>query len=323
MTTLEELEEQIFDTITSLRNSKKQPNEDTIYCTISKTKTLNKEILRQALNKLVSSKKMKVKLHNGKNSYYIENNSFHEDKNKYQEIEDVKDLFTSNHEPALPQDDIETPKRRTLVINEIGNNDEIYDLHKYVQSLATEMEAMKSFIKEQFCLLKKSISEINSTTDVTDNSITEITDLLRKHIEFLLQENACKNTIIQILAENQQHASNTKEVVSSESFKTVKSNFIRNRCKPKSPNVVLSNQCDTLYPTDDSEESDSSSDAETLSSGSTLSNIRNYSNSKKKKRQHKKRKINNSTAGEILMEKHNESHAIHKRKQISQQTQTH
>ena len=92
---------------------------------------------------------------------------------------------------------------------------------------------------------------------------------------------------------------------------------------PKSQSVVCSNQYDTLYPTDDSDESDSSGDVETLSSGSTLSNISNYSNSKKKKRQHKKRKINNSIAGEILTEKHNESHAIHKRKQISQLTQTH
>ena len=259
MATVEELEEQIFDTITSLRNSKKQPNEDTIYCTISKTnttKSLNKETLREALSKLVSSKKLKVKLHNGKNSYYIENDSFHEDKSKYQEIEDAKNLFTSDHETALPQDDIETPKRRTLV-------------------------------------------------------------------EFLLQENASKNTIIKILAKNQQHASNTKEMVSSEPFKTVKGNFIKNRYKPKLQNVVCSNRYDTLYPTDDSEESDSSSDAETLSSGSTSSHISNYSNSKKKKRQHKKRKINNSRAGEILTEKHNESHEIHKRKQILQQTQTH
>ena len=93
MATVEELEEQIFDTITSLRNSKKQPNEDTIYCTISKTKatkSLNKETLREALSKPVSNKKLKVKLHNGKNSYYIENDSFHEDKSKYQEIEDAK-----------------------------------------------------------------------------------------------------------------------------------------------------------------------------------------------------------------------------------------
>ena len=224
-------------------------------------------------------------------------------------------MFTSDHETPIPQDDIQTPKRRTLVINEIRNKtDEIYDLHKYVQSLATEMEAMKLFIKEQFYLFKKSISEINSNTDATDNSITETTDLLRKHIECLLQENAFKNTIIKILAENQQHASNTKEVVSSESFKTVKGNFIRNRYKPKSQNemIVCSNRYDTLYVTDDSDESDSSSDAETLSLGRTSSNMSNYSNSKKKKRQHKKRKINNSTAGETLTEKHNESHAIHK-----------
>ena len=182
MATVEELEEQIFGTITSLRNSKKQPDEDAIYCNISKTKTtksLNKETFREALNKVVSSKKLKAKLHSGKNSYYVENDFFHKDKNKYQKIEDVKDLLTSDHETALPPDDIETPKRRTLVINEIGNNDEIYGLHKYVQSLDTEMEAMKLFIKEQFCLLKKSTSEINSNTDATDKSITETTDLLR------------------------------------------------------------------------------------------------------------------------------------------------
>ena len=71
MTTVEELEEQIFKTITSLRNSKKQPNEDTIYCIISKTKTtksLNNETLQEALNELVNSKKLKVKLHNGSQS---------------------------------------------------------------------------------------------------------------------------------------------------------------------------------------------------------------------------------------------------------------
>ena len=179
------------------------------------------------------------------------------------------------------------------------------------------MEAMKLFVKEQFCLLKKSISEINSNTDVSDNSITRTTDLLLKHIQFLLPENVSKNTIIKILEENQQHGSNTKEVVSSESFKTVKGNFIKNRYKPKSQNVVCSNRYDTLYPTDDSEESDSCSDAETLSSGSTSSNISNYSNIKKKKRQHKKRKIKNSRVGEILTEKQNESHEIHKRKQIT------
>ena len=130
MATLEELEQQLFNSIASLRNRKKERNKDTIYFMISKTKTtnksLNKETLPEELNKLANSKKLKVKLHNGKNSYYIENDSFHEDKNNDQATENVKDLFTSDHETPLPQDNIETPKRRTLVINEIGNNtDEI------------------------------------------------------------------------------------------------------------------------------------------------------------------------------------------------------
>ena len=104
-------------------------------------------------------------------------------------------------------------------------------------------------MKEEFYLPKKSIPGTNSNTDATNNSINEPADLHRKHNEFLLQENASKNPTIQILAENQQHASNTKEADSSESFKTVKGTL--NRCKPKSQNVVCSNRYDTLYPTVD------------------------------------------------------------------------
>ena len=115
-------------------------------------------------------------------------------------IENVKDLFTSDHETPPPQDKIETPKRRTLVKDVIENKtDEIYDLQKYVQSLATEVEMMKLFMKEEFYLPKKSISEINSNTGATNNSITETTE----------------NTLIKILAENQKHANKTNEIDSS------------------------------------------------------------------------------------------------------------
>ena len=104
-------------------------------------------------------------------------------------------------------------------------------------------------------------------------------------------------------------------------MKTVKGTFIKNRYEPKPQKVFCSNRYDTIYSTDYSNESDSCCDTETLSSRSTSSNSSNYSKSKKKKKQHKKRKINNSTAGEILTEKHNENQAIHKRKQISRKTQ--
>ena len=60
------------------------------------------------------------------------------------------------------------------------------------------------------------------------------------------QTTIIKNTIIKILAENQQHANNTKELDSSESFKTVKGTFIKNRYKPKSQNFVCTNRYDTL-----------------------------------------------------------------------------
>ena len=67
-------------------------------------------------------------------------------------------MFTSHHETPLSQDYIEIPKKRTIVITEIeSKTDKIYDLHEYVQSLATEMEAMKLFLKEEFYFHKISI----------------------------------------------------------------------------------------------------------------------------------------------------------------------
>ena len=94
-------------------------------------------------------------------------------------------MLQSDNETPLPQDHIETPKRRTLVSNEIENKaDEICDLHKYVQILSTKVETIKLFVKEHFYLLKKSISEINSNTDKTDN--TKAKYLLHKDNEFLL-----------------------------------------------------------------------------------------------------------------------------------------
>ena len=114
---MEELEEQVFNTIASFRNSKKQHNEDTNYCITSK--------LRQRLVHI--------------------------------------SLWDS-----LSQDYIEVPKKKTIAINEIeSKTDKIYDLHEHVQSLATEIQAIKLFLKEEFYLLKMSISKFNRNTDAT------------------------------------------------------------------------------------------------------------------------------------------------------------
>ena len=63
-------------------------------------------------------------------------------------------------------------KKRTIVINEIeSKTDKICDLHEYVQSLATEVEATKLFLKEGFYLLKMSISKINRNTDAKKKAL--------------------------------------------------------------------------------------------------------------------------------------------------------
>ena len=132
-------------------------------------------------------------------------------------------MLTSDSEASIPQDNLDTPRRRTLEINEKENKtDKICDSHKYVQSLATEREGIKLFNKEKFYLLAQLVSEINSNTDTTDNTVTETTDLLYKQNEFFLQKNKSKNTIIKFLAKNRQQRNNIKKVNSYESFKTVK-----------------------------------------------------------------------------------------------------
>ena len=63
-------------------------------------------------------------------------------------------MLTSDSEASIPQGNLDTPKRRTLEINEKENKtDKICDLHKYVQSLATEREGIKLSNKENFIYL--------------------------------------------------------------------------------------------------------------------------------------------------------------------------
>ena len=76
-------------------------------------------------------------------------------------------MSTPETETPLPQHNIETPRNRNFVINEIEN------MRKYVQSLATEIKAVKLVMKEQLDLLKTSNSDINSNTDTDDSTGTK------------------------------------------------------------------------------------------------------------------------------------------------------
>ena len=86
--------------------------------------------------------------------------------------------------------------------------------------------------------------------------------MLRKQNYFLLQQNASKNAIIKLLAENQQYANNTKEADSKLSMVLIQN------CQRYFYKKTLQAKM-TIYPRDDSDGSDFSSDAETLPSGIT------------------------------------------------------
>ena len=72
---MEKLDNLIYDTISTLRSNKKQPNENAIYSLISsKLGSLSKYKLEERLICLVNEEKLKNKPHSGKNSYYLETN---------------------------------------------------------------------------------------------------------------------------------------------------------------------------------------------------------------------------------------------------------
>ena len=74
---MEQLDNLIYDTISTLRSNKKQPNENAIYFLISsKLESLSKDQLEERLSYLANEEKLKNKPHNGKSSYYLETNRF-------------------------------------------------------------------------------------------------------------------------------------------------------------------------------------------------------------------------------------------------------
>ena len=85
-----------------------------------------------------------------------------------------------------------------------------------------EIEAIKMFMKDQFCLLKNSNSE-QDICELAEN--TKVIVLLKQQNQNLIQENASKNTLIKILAAKHTfHNSNLKSTVYEE-LKTVNSKF--------------------------------------------------------------------------------------------------
>ena len=70
----------------------------------------------------------------------------------------------------------------------------------YVKDLKTEAEAVKMCMKERLYLLKTSINQTNANESAENAKMIQP---LQQQNQNLVEENASKNTIIKILAENQ------------------------------------------------------------------------------------------------------------------------
>ena len=156
---MEQLDNLIYDTISTLRSNKKQPNENAIYSLISKLESLSKDQLEERLNCLVKEEKLKHKPHNGKNSYCLETNRT----NLFSSIEKPihqgsQTTPTETAESTLPCNEIPLPPESitTPMLNNLQRfTNENALLKDQIQNLAAEIEAVKMLMKEQLFHLKK------------------------------------------------------------------------------------------------------------------------------------------------------------------------
>ena len=188
----------VIDAIKTIRyRNKKKPDENAIADYLCKIyPDCNVTTIRQRLTYLENKNKILNKPRNCKNSYYIIVDS-----------SIIPDDSVSTDDPqSIPLFDLETPR-----VNPIKEQVTlIQDLNEKLLSLSTEINALKSFVLEQVFVIKKTlqdIQELPNNKETNNGYVTSLTD----QINFLKEENKTKNTIIQILSENQSHFSKQSE----------------------------------------------------------------------------------------------------------------
>ena len=199
---MDEIDCNILNAIKSLRESKQQPNEVSIFKLLSADddeKPVDRGIFQQHLEKLVSLEKLINRPCNRRNSYYIVNPT-----ETTGELNVIDQPITIEPE----QDKFFEPKLDNNE-NYTQNNSENDIVENKIRVLTAEIEAVKLFMKEQIYLLKKVVEEKNFKAENEGN--TMLIELLCRQIKSLTDENASKNEIIKILAENQKQHPSTSE----------------------------------------------------------------------------------------------------------------
>ena len=150
---MKELDSYISEEINQLMRCKKQPNENAIFSLLLEKLeaiAINKEQSTERLNYLLEIKFLQNKPRNDVNSFYIINNE------------------SECSESPLIETFMDTPKIKYFSKTKLSDNDKSSDpaennnymCENEVYDLITEIEAIKMFIKEQFCVTKKETADI-------------------------------------------------------------------------------------------------------------------------------------------------------------------
>ena len=166
---MKELDSYISEAINQLMRCKKQPNENAIFnLLLEKLEAIaiNKEQSIERLNYLLGIKFLQNKQRNDVNSFYTINNE------------------SESSESPLIETFMDTPKIKCFSKKKLSDNDKSsnpaennnYMCGNEVYDLITETEAIKMFIKEKFCVTKKTTADISNQSEQQNNK--EIIELL-------------------------------------------------------------------------------------------------------------------------------------------------
>ena len=167
MDAAEVIDSNIIDAIKTTRyRNKKRPDENTIADYLCKSyPDCNVTTIRQRITYLENKNKILNKPHNGKNSYYL--------------IDDSAIIPDDSASPDYPQSiplfDLETSRVNTIKEQVTL----IQDVNEKLLSLSAKINALKSFILKQVFVINKTLQDIQELTnnkETNNGYVTSLTD---------------------------------------------------------------------------------------------------------------------------------------------------
>ena len=194
---MEQIDTLIFDAIIKLRNSKKQPDENSIHTLISKDcKSLSKKQLEERLLTLTKENKIINRPPAGKNSYFTVSDDNTDDfsiNNGLLTIDSVKEIFKEMFK-----------EQQNALVNIVSQNTTPLQtsLDKLTMEIKDNNDRLNNIMKETDDL-KLSIETYENITDDklkdTENSIDKIKETFKREIEKLKKDNDDNNNKLRIL----------------------------------------------------------------------------------------------------------------------------